>query len=166
MMTNYQELTQKYKLSEGAIKTLERAIRDGNGKAAQFNHPELGGMGQWMPGMVMIGDMMNHSLKARVQELCEQLAETYQPTSPTITQNQWWPADLGQPNASGKQNDSHYAYFSGSGSLAIMRNSTIKIYDVSGYRITGVSQQQSNNRENLSFNTDKGVISESDLQER
>lgn len=42
---------------------------------AQFDHPELGGKGQWMQGgMVMVGDMFNHALKAKVTELCTALA--------------------------------------------------------------------------------------------
>ena len=44
------ELTQKYQLSEPAIMVLLQALIKGNGKMAQFNHPELGGVGQWLPG--------------------------------------------------------------------------------------------------------------------
>ena len=46
-----------------------------NGTQAQFNHPDLGGMGQWSRGgMIMIGDMFNQGLKHRVDELCNELA--------------------------------------------------------------------------------------------
>ena len=42
---------------------------------AQFNHPDLGGMGQWSQGgMIMVGDMFNHGLKAQVDALCNELA--------------------------------------------------------------------------------------------
>ena len=42
---------------------------------AQFNHPELGGMGQWLrTGMVMIGDMFDTSLKRCVSDLSTELA--------------------------------------------------------------------------------------------
>jgi hypothetical protein len=43
---------------------------------AQFSHPELGGMGQWSRGgMIMIGDMFNNGLKSRVDALCNDLSQ-------------------------------------------------------------------------------------------
>jgi hypothetical protein len=43
---------------------------------AQFNHHELGGAGQWMPGgMTMVGDMFNHGLKVKVDGLCSELSQ-------------------------------------------------------------------------------------------
>jgi hypothetical protein len=43
---------------------------------AQFDHRELGGAGQWMPGgMTMVGDMFNHGLKAKVDGLCSELSQ-------------------------------------------------------------------------------------------
>ena len=51
------------------------ALAHGNGRQAQFNHPELGGMGQWSQGgMIMVGDMFNQGLKHRVDALCNELA--------------------------------------------------------------------------------------------
>ena len=45
------------------------------GGMAQFRHPEFGGSGQWMSGgAVMISDMFNNALKARVDALCNELA--------------------------------------------------------------------------------------------
>ena len=42
---------------------------------AQFNLSEPGGSGQWMSGgMVMVGDVFNRGLKARVDSLCNDLA--------------------------------------------------------------------------------------------
>ena len=47
----------------------------GHGTMAQFNHPELGGMGQWtQSGMTMVGTLFDHGLKARVDALCTELA--------------------------------------------------------------------------------------------
>ena len=59
----------------------------------QFDHRELGGAGQWMPGgMTMVGDMFNHGLKAKVDGLCSELSEILatQPfvPSPTSFQSQ------------------------------------------------------------------------------
>jgi hypothetical protein len=70
-----EELATRHNLSASAVKTLLDAIRAGGGRMAQFNHPELGGMGQWSHGgMTMIGEMSNHDLKQRVDALCNDLA--------------------------------------------------------------------------------------------
>src|SRR6202046_821258 len=54
--------------------TLLGALAQGNGRQAQFSHPELGGMGQWSQGgMIMVGDMFNDSLKAKVSGLFDDL---------------------------------------------------------------------------------------------
>ena len=51
-------LAQRYGVSTEAVVTLLQALLHGHGTMAQFDHPELGGRGQWMPGgMVMVGDM-------------------------------------------------------------------------------------------------------------
>ena len=47
----------------------------GRGSMAQFSHPEFGGSGQWMAGgAMMISDMFNNALKARVDALCNELS--------------------------------------------------------------------------------------------
>ena len=59
---------------DGALVLLDALARR-NGRQAQFNHPDLGGMGQWSQGgMIMIGDMFNQGLKYRVDALCNELA--------------------------------------------------------------------------------------------
>jgi hypothetical protein len=69
------ELAQRYGVSTAAVLTLLQALMHGHGTMAQFEHPDLGGRGQWMPGgMVMVGDMFNQALKARVDGLCTELA--------------------------------------------------------------------------------------------
>jgi hypothetical protein len=69
------ELAQRYGVSTEAVLTLLHALVSGHGTMAQFDHKELGGRGQWMPGgMVMVGDMFNQALKARVDGLCADLA--------------------------------------------------------------------------------------------
>jgi putative oligomerization/nucleic acid binding protein len=68
-------LAQRYGVSMEAVLTLLQALVHGHGTMAQFDHPELGGRGQWMPGgMVMVGDMFNQALKATVDGLCTELA--------------------------------------------------------------------------------------------
>jgi hypothetical protein len=70
------ELAQRYSVSADAVMTLLRALVNSNGNMAQFNHPELGGGGQWMRGgMTMVGDMFNYGLKSKVDGLCSELSQ-------------------------------------------------------------------------------------------
>ena len=68
-------LAQRYDFSPAAVASLLEAVIHGQGSMAQFNHPELGGSGQWMAGgMIMLSDMFNYTLKNRVDGLCSELA--------------------------------------------------------------------------------------------
>ena len=70
-----EEAAQRHGVSTDAVLTLLAALAAGRGTAAQFSHPELGGMGQWSQGgMLMIGDMFNNALKYKVDQLCNELA--------------------------------------------------------------------------------------------
>ncbi|MGI4848352.1 MAG: SHOCT domain-containing protein [Janthinobacterium lividum] len=69
----------------------------------------------------------------------------------------WWPAKLGQPDSSGSQNATRYAWFSGAHRLAIMTHGTVKVYDTLDHQIGGVSQQQSGGS-TLAFTSQHGVI--------
>ena len=67
-------IAQAHAVSTEAVLVLLRALAAGNGTQAQFNHPDLGGMGQWSQGgMIMIGDMFNQGLKYKVGALCDEL---------------------------------------------------------------------------------------------
>ena len=67
-------LAQSHGVSVDAVIALLHAMASGNGFQAQFNHPDLGGMGQWSQGgMIMIGDMFNQGLKYKVGALCDEL---------------------------------------------------------------------------------------------
>jgi hypothetical protein len=69
------ELAGRYGISAEAAAIVLRALIAGGGTMAQFNHPELGGMGQWSQGgMIMVGDMFNDALKAKVSGFCTELA--------------------------------------------------------------------------------------------
>src|SRR5271157_4249362 len=69
------EVAKRHGVSVEAVGGLIGALAEGNGRQAQFDHPDLGGMGQWSQGgMIMVGDMFNSSLKARVGALCNELA--------------------------------------------------------------------------------------------
>jgi hypothetical protein len=65
----------RYGMSSDAVRTLLEALVASGGGMAQFNHPDLGGMGQWSSGgMIMIGDMFNNGLKNRISALCNELS--------------------------------------------------------------------------------------------
>src|SRR5271169_2833440 len=69
------DVAERHGVSLDAAVTLLGALAQGNGYQAQFNHPDLGGMGQWLQGgMIMVGDMFNQGLKHRVDALCNELA--------------------------------------------------------------------------------------------
>ena len=167
MDIDYQQLAKKYDVSVAAVQELVRAIQRGGGTAAQFNHPELGGMGQWMPGAIMIGDMFNHGLKARVEGLCHELAPIVPRESGTMGMKwgieAWWPDAMGNPTFSGGQNDLQYAYFADRHQLWIKQGTTIYRYATGDDRLTGVAQQQSNTLKTLSFVSQRGVITVSDF---
>ena len=141
-----------------------RALVAGQGAMAQFDHPELGGMGQWTQGgMTMVGDMFNQGLRARVDALCTELAallraEPPPAAGPSQSQAQsqsrsgsasgvslfipgagssaaaWWPADLGRPASVGAQNDLRYAVFPAAQRLAIERGGQVTVYATGDHR--------------------------------
>lgn len=68
-------LARRHGFSSGAVWVLVEAIRAGRGRAAQWSHPELGGPGQWLAGgLLQIGDLNDHALKARVAAVLADLA--------------------------------------------------------------------------------------------
>lgn len=76
------EIANRYGVSFDAVEHLLWAVMAGQGNQAQFNHPDLGGMGQWsLGGMIMVGDMFNNGLKARVDGLCTELSNLVRSTS-------------------------------------------------------------------------------------
>jgi hypothetical protein len=91
--------------------------------------------------------------------------EPMKPMEPMRGMEPWWPADLGQPNTSGAQNDLRYAYFAGPRRLAISRGGKVTIYDTADHKIGGVSQQQGGSRGDVSFTSQHGDVSLSDLKE-
>ena len=152
-----------------AVATLLAALRRGGGRQAQFSHPALGGMGQWSRGGgTMIGDMFNHSLKAKVEQLCNELAKQIDDgrlfaAEASSSGRDWWPADLGRPSAVGSQNDEGYACFPQSRRLAIRDAGGIQLYDTGDHRISGVAQQQGGSHD-LSFTSQHGTVRLSDLR--
>jgi hypothetical protein len=183
------DVAQRHGVSVGAAETMLRALVAGQGTMAQFSHPELGGMGQWSQGgMIMVGDMFNHGLKARVDALCTDLASLLrnQPSIVSAPSNQsqhqssgqgvslfvpggglssgvWWPSELGQPSSAGSQNDLRYAVFPARQRLAVEMGGHVTIYETGDHLISGVSQQQGGDQ-SLTFTSQHGIVRLSDLQ--
>ena len=182
------DVAQRHGVSAEAALSVLRSLAAHGGTMAQFNHPELGGMGQWSAGgMVMVGDMFNEDLKRRVNALCSELAgqvhmlAAESPIRAAQTQSQgqgghgvsapgtrpaasgWWPVELGAPAASGAQNDYRYAYFPATRRLAVQRNGRLELYDTGDHRIFGVSQQQGGGGQSPVFSSDKGQVRLPDL---
>lgn len=59
-----------------AVRLMHTAVSQGHGSMAQFDHPEFGGLGQWMRGgMVTLAGGCDPQLRSRVDALCVELAE-------------------------------------------------------------------------------------------
>jgi hypothetical protein len=180
------DIAARHGVSFEAAASLLDSLSLGNGFQAQFNHPDLGGMGQWSQGgMIMIGDMFNQGLKYRVDGLCNELSALLrnQPsiqaapqTYPSPSQGggvslfvqgpgssgSWWPAELGQPASSGAQNDLRYAFFAAPRRLAIQQNGQVRVYDTQDHMLSGFSQQQSGDQ-SLTFTSQYGLVRVADL---
>ncbi len=178
-------IAERYSIGVDAVKLMLDAVVRGGGTMAQFNVAEFGGSGQWMRGgMTMVGDMFNNSMKAAVDNLCNELSNLlasqailYAPVPQYQSQSQgsggsygdgvslymsssshsWWPQELGNPSSTGSQNNSRYAYFPNSNRLAIDYGGRVEVYDTSGHNIGGFGQQQSGDA-SLTFTSQRGVV--------
>jgi hypothetical protein len=167
------KLAAEHGVSPGAIEALATAISHSGGGSAQFNHPELGGMGQWMSGgMMMIGDMFNNDLKARVDRLCRDVAQAVAnrpkaegPARPAqrSTPSSWWPDEFGTPSSVGAQNAMRYAFFPASKRLVLDDNGSVSVYDTGKHILSGVSQQQSGSQ-SITFSSSAGRVPLSKLK--
>ena len=173
--TKIHDLAIKYGISLEAVNSLLLSVTYGGGSQAQFNVPELGGMGQWMKdGMTMVGDMFNHSLKNTVDNICTELSnllhteENFVETAMEKNKDffgsgTWWPSEYGSPSASGSQNSMKYAYFGPPVKrLVIESDGKRSIYDTLNFIISGVSQSQGNSQ-SLSFSSQLGPVRLSNL---
>jgi hypothetical protein len=157
-------LARKYGFSRGAVEVVMRALLATNGRSAQFNHVELGGFGQWMPGMIQIGDMFNTALQGRVSALCVDVVAYLSEATDEPTRGvappyaRWWPADLGAPTAQGGAGDLRYAYFAAHHLLLVGRGDALTRYDTRGHRVSGFQQAGAGGSTTLLVTTEDGVI--------
>ncbi len=75
---------------------------------------------------------------------------------------QWFPSELGQPNAVGSQNNVRYAYFANSHRLAVDTGGEVWVYDTLNHQIGGFSQQQGSTG-SMTFSSQFGTVSLTDL---
>ncbi len=162
------QLAERHGFSPDLAQRLLHDLRRGGGRQVQFNDPALGGMGMWQSGgMLMIGDMMNHALKARVAAFLSDLAallETSPEVSPQLTRRVERAASMAQNQATISQSG-------GGGSFSVMQNGSsyryaadrnelvvddTEVYDTTGLRVIGIHSQQQNGRGTLILNTDQG----------
>lgn len=164
------DMARRHAVSTDAVLTLLQALERGGGTQAQFSHPDLGGMGQWSRGgMIMVGDMFNSALKARVDQLCLDLSDLLRSHHLFAERHgapsyggAWWPEAFGVPSSTGSQNDMRYAFFPKARRLALQQGGVTTTYDTGDHRITGVAQQQSGTQ-NLTFSSQHGTVRLYDL---
>ena len=187
-----EDVARRTGFSPDAVTSMLFSVMAGRGGMAQFNHPEFGVSGQWMSdGAIMISDMFNDVLKARVDALCNELSAlvrheqgiaatgSFQSQSQgkptelnaglsgllapeTSERSNWWPAGLGIPSSVGAQNDVRYAYFPAERRLVVELNGKLSVYDTQDHQIGGFSQQQSR-LGSLSFASQLGPVDVSRL---
>lgn len=127
--------------------------------------------------MIMIGQMSNHGLRARVAALFESLlddAETGRSSAaaePSMqyersTQgDRWYPPNLGVPASTGEQGELRYAYFPAAARLAVWLRGRTSLYDTEGHAITGVSQAQTERDGTITFTSQRGTVRLADLKQ-
>lgn len=156
-----QTIADRHGVSLEAVRHLMQALVTGHGTMAQFNHPELGGFGQWSSGgMTMIGNMFDANLKSRVAAICQDLAGSLPPGGwdDGAASDAWWPAELGRPASAGAQNGTRYAHFPESRRLAVESGGALSLYDTGGKDMSGVSQQQGGGAQSLRFTGRDGIV--------
>jgi hypothetical protein len=169
-------LSSRHSVSPDAIRTILQALRSSGGSMAQFSHSDFGGMSQWSPGMTMVGDMFNNSLRSKLDSICTELAayvaqtqsgafgrdrQTVEASYRAVNRGaNWWPAHLGKPSSVGAQNNLRYAVFPRR--LVIDDGGHVEVYDSGNHRIFGVVQAQSGDQ-TLTFTSQDGLVRVSDL---
>jgi hypothetical protein len=105
------DIARRYGVSTNAVLSMLQSVINGNGRMAQFNHPEFGGSGQWMSGgMTMVSDMFNNNLKASVSNLCGELSQLVAAQPDLLRSGSF------QSQSQGGQQQNNYAASNDSGS--------------------------------------------------
>ncbi|MEY4754534.1 MAG: hypothetical protein RJA44_2209 [Pseudomonadota bacterium] len=95
------------------------------------------------PGLLRSGGSFQSQSQGNGQDWQTQINGAPQGGSALFVPAQpWWPAELGQPDASGAQNQLRYAWFAAARRLAIDSSGEVWVYDTLDHQIGGFSQQQ------------------------
>lgn len=159
------EIAAEHGVTVGTVASLLHGLQATGGNQVQFNIGELGGMGQWQPGMTMVGDMFNHSLKAKVEGLCSAIAALSHNLPREVADESHAVPGSSSATFKGSQNDTHYTYFADENRLVIYDDGKNTSYDTTGYPLTGVQQAQDNSGKRLSFTYPGGAVQAKDLKE-
>jgi hypothetical protein len=174
-------IAQRYHVSEEAAREVELALRASGGRLAQFSHADLGGPGQWMPGMVQVSRMADHQLRHRIEGLCAEIAavvtgsETSNPSvlahdarGPVASSRDdlpagesWWPASYGHPSAQGCQSGIRYAWFPRRRCVLVQVGSRIDCFDTADRQVHGVGQSSASAVEPQQGHTSRLVLTTS-----
>lgn len=179
------DCAERFGFGLNAVEHLWAAVSEGSGDMAMFDHPEFAGPGQWMRGgLIMITDPGNYVLKNRIDALCNELSRLFREQGAgslsnhrrlnanarawdvvSVERENWWPAQLGEPCATGTGNELSYAYFDASRRLAIRRGSRVTLFDTATHRITGLSQSQQGSASELVFTSQLGEVTLDELEQ-
>ncbi len=104
---------------------------------------EISGILAQQPGLLQSGSFQSQSQGG----MTSQYQANGTPIGPSSLfvpdpRDNWWPAELGTPNAIGSQNDVRYAYFATGRRLAVKTGNDVWVYDTLDHQIGGFSQQQ------------------------
>ncbi|EAR50449.1 hypothetical protein OG2516_08928 [Oceanicola granulosus HTCC2516] len=152
------EVAARHGLSDAAVRALVVALAEGDGAAARYDHPDLGGVGRWPVTGAAEG------LAARVEAACADIAramaETRLVEDGAAPGGGDWPAELGQPAASGELGGRRYAIFPGAHRMLVARGDTTEVYDIEGHTIRDVVEDDGG----LALETDRGRMRLADLR--
>jgi hypothetical protein len=174
-------IAERYRVSLDAAREVERALRATGGRQAQFAHPELGGAGQWMPGMLMVHAGIDRQLRMRIEGLLDEVAAVVrgsesaapaalsrEPDSPAALSRvdlpageSWWPASYGHPSAQGCQSGIRYAWFPGRRCVLVQVGSRIDCFDTADRQVHGVGQSSASAVEPQQGHTSRLVLTTS-----
>ena len=156
-----EDIAHRTGFSPDAVTSILFSIVAGRGGMAQFSHPDFGGSSQWMAG----GDVFNNRLKARVDDLCNELSALVQrePGSGIAgsfqSQSQGSHADVGGASSSllaGRTNElvarrsrralerggperNPVRLFPAARRLVVDLNGKVTVYDTQNHQISGFS---------------------------
>jgi hypothetical protein len=124
---------------------------------------EISGILANQPGLLSSGSFQSQSQggNARQTQAIGELQGHSSLFLPDPASN-WWPQDLGAPNATGSQNSVRYAYFSVARRLAVQTGLDVWVYDTLDHQIGGFSQQQGSGGSIL-FTSQHGTVNLSNL---